>query len=384
MTDSVASEPFAKAAHPISIPWLSAYQQPTAEPSLHHILHCLPSAVILLDSRGTVVEANQVAIAMLGEPLIGQSWLEVINRCFRPRSDDGLEVSLADGRRVKIAISALTPQTGQLIVLTDLTETRDLQQRLSHLKRLSTLGKMMATLAHQIRTPLSSAMLYAENLSNPKLGEMARGQFQQKLVARLNDLEQQVNDMLLFARSGTAQAVSQLSLQQLCTELSARSEALVLQQQAKLCISLLTPELKLVGNMHSLVEALLNLLQNSLHAATKPACVFIQQLSSKDNQLSLWFSDNGTGIAEDILPHIFEPFFSRKEGGSGLGLAVVQAVFSSHQGQIRYINLAERTQVCANSPITLQVGSGACFQLTLPTQPHKVKTTSNTEEAAYV
>lgn len=362
----------------------------TDETRLQHILQCLPSGVILLDGRGIVVEANQVSIDMLGEPLLGQRWLDVINRCFRPRSDDGLEVSLSDGRRVKIAISALAPQAGQLIVLTDLTETRELQNRLSHLQRLSTLGKMMATLAHQIRTPLSSAMLYAENLSSPKLTVAAREQFQQKLVARLNDLEQQVNDMLLFARSGTAQAVSQLTVQQLCDEFYHRSDALLLQHRATLNTTLLTPELVLLGNKNSLVEALLNLLQNSLQATGEGACLYLQQQPSGNGQLVIWVSDNGPGIASDIQPHIFEPFFSRKAGGSGLGLAVVQAVLHSHQGQVRYVSTGERNLVASQGVAVKEaVGSGACFELMLPVHALLPQSTSHspsvlTKEPVYV
>lgn len=333
----------------------------SGEARLQHILHNLPSGVILLDSRGLVAEANPLAVAMLGEPLLGQRWLDVINRCFSPRNDDGLEVSLYDGRRVKIAISALTPEPGQLIVLTDLTETRVLQNKLNHLQRLSTLGKMMATLAHQIRTPLSSAMLYAQNLQHTHLNNATREQFQQKLVARLQDLEQQVNDMLLFARSGTAQAVSPMTLQALTDELKNRSEALLLQHHAQLNITLLTPEAMLLGNKNSLVEALLNLLQNSLQAIGQGACITLTQQTSHteraNQQLVLRFCDNGPGIAADIQPHIFEPFYSRKAGGSGLGLAVVQAVMHSHQGQVRYVDCSAQA-----------TKTGACFELTLPVQ----------------
>lgn len=349
-----------------ALPWLAApaVHNGINQPGLHHIIQCLPSAVILLDSRGLVAEANQVAIDMLGEPLQGQRWLDVINRCFRPRIDDGLEVSLADGRRVKIAISTLAPQAGQLIVLTDLTETRELQHRLSHLQRLSTLGKMMATLAHQIRTPLSSALLYAENLNSPKLTAVAREQFQQKLVARLNDLEQQVNDMLLFARSGTAQAVSPFTLQQLCDELVSRSEALIAQHSATLQITLSQPQAMLLGNQNSVVEALLNLLQNSLQAIGKGAQLNLQQKADNE-QLVMLFSDNGPGIAAEIQPYIFEPFFSRKAGGSGLGLAVVQAVIHSHQGQVRYLDCQQHS---------LNQQTGACFEIRLPLHRQQVTT----------
>lgn len=369
---NVAAFPHANALSDFS--GFSAFSA-SGEARLQHILHNLPSGVILLDSRGRVAEANQLAISMLGEPLLGQRWLDVINRCFRPRSDDGMEVSLADGRRVKIAISALAPEPGQLIVLTDLTETRELQNKLNHLQRLSTLGRMMATLAHQIRTPLSSALLYAENLQNTQVNGATRVQFQQKLIDRLHDLEQQVNDMLLFARSGTAQAVSTLSLQALIGELKSRSEALLLQHNAQLHIELQTPHIEMLGNKNSLVEALLNLLQNSLQATGQGACIRISQHLTASTQTEqnvvLRFCDNGPGIPVDIQPYIFEPFYSRKAGGSGLGLAVVQAVMHSHQGQVRYVDLSHQ-----------QPSSGACFELMLPLQ--LTTNTTEQEELSYV
>ena len=157
---------------------------------LRHILQVIPTGIVVLDARGFVAQANPVALDMLGEPLLQQRWIDVIARSFRPRSDDGMEVSLHDGRRVQLQLSALEPLPGQLIVMTDLTETRELQARVAQLQRLSALGKMMASLAHQIRTPLSGAMLYAQNLQNQKLPAPARGQFCQKHLNRLQDLEQ--------------------------------------------------------------------------------------------------------------------------------------------------------------------------------------------------
>jgi two-component system sensor histidine kinase FlrB len=106
-----------------------------------------------------------------------------------------------------------------------------------------------------------------------------------------------------------------------------------------------------------LCEALLNLLQNSIQATGSAGQIRLTLQHETAQQLTLLISDNGPGIAPELLPHIFEPFFTRKAGGSGLGLAVVQAVIQSHQGQIRYLLPAERP--------TGQL-SGACFAITLP------------------
>lgn len=330
-------------------------------PSAHYdaVLQALPAAVILLDQRGVVYQANPAATALLGEPLTGQRWLDVISRCFRPRSDDGLEVSLKDGRRVKLQISTLSQsgvssQAGQLIMLTDLTETRQLQSRLSHMQRLSTLGKMMATLAHQIRTPLSAALLYAQNLANPRATLQVQQQFQQKLLSRLQDLEQQVSDMLLFARSDSARQVAGFSLGQLIEQLNTSVEALLHQHNASLSLHCSEPELSLLGNQNALCGALQNLIQNSIQAAGPGAQVRLDIASGKQHggMIALRLTDNGPGVAPALRDSMFEPFVTGRAQGTGLGLAVVQAVAHSHQGSVQYIPTQQ----------------GACFEILLPIQ----------------
>ena len=320
------------------------------------VLQALPAAVILLDQRGIVYQANPAAVAMLAEPLLGQAWFNVISRCFRPRSDDGLEVSLLDGRRVKLQISSLTTQTehcqpGQLIMLTDLTETRQLQSRMAHLQRLSTLGKMMATLAHQIRTPLSAALLYAENLLSPKTTVQTQRQFQQKLLSRLQDLAQQVEDMLLFARSGTSQQVAPLTVGELLAELNTSVEALLQQNRAQFSVNCTEPELRILGNLGALCGALQNLIQNSIQACGEGAKIQLDVHSSEQSGiLKLQLSDNGPGVPAAIQAQLFEPFVTGRAQGTGLGLAVVQAVANSHNGSVNLIPTA----------------TGACFELRLP------------------
>ena len=127
---------------------------------LENLLQVMPAGVIVIDGKGVVRQANDLAKALLGEPLEEQIWRSIIARSFNPRADDGHEVSLVDGRRVKLSITPLEDEPGQLIVITDLTETRRLQASVSHMQRLSSLGKMVASLAHQIRTPLSLSLIH--------------------------------------------------------------------------------------------------------------------------------------------------------------------------------------------------------------------------------
>ncbi len=148
---------------------------------------------------GVVREANPAAIDLLGQPLLGMLWRHVISRCFAPREDDGHEVSLKDGRRLSIATRSLDAEPGQLVLINDLTETRHLQEQLARHERLSSLGRMVASLAHQIRTPLSAAMIYASHLTERELPVETQQRFAARLKDRLHELEHQVRDMLVFA-----------------------------------------------------------------------------------------------------------------------------------------------------------------------------------------
>lgn len=186
------------------------------------VLEALPAGIIILNARGYVKECNPAAVALLGEPLIGERWSAVIDRSFAPQEDDGHEVSLKDGRKLSVQTCSLENGPGQLVLLYDVTETRVLQSKVARNERLSLMGKMVASLAHQIRTPLSAAMLYASQLNNPNLSpEMV--QKCSKNSRRGNHLEQQVKDMLMFAR-GDCPLAERLTIEALFHSIQAAAE----------------------------------------------------------------------------------------------------------------------------------------------------------------
>ncbi len=307
---------------------------------LSHLVDTMPAGVIVLDGKGMIAKANQIAIDMLGEPLEGEKWFSVIQRSFRPHQDDGHEVSLKDGRLIKLDITALAPEPGQLILMTDLTETRRLQKRVAHMQRLSALGKMVASLAHQVRTPLSAAMLYAANLGSKRLPEASRGSFHTKLMSRLKDLETQVNDMLLFAKSGDQQVVEQVSMQQLLSEVKAGADAMVALNDSELNVSLPEPDIEIMGNKTALASAIQNLIHNSIQVIGSGAQVHLSALrdTQDPDYVRISVSDNGPGLDLAQTKKIFEPFYTTKSQGTGLGLAVVSSVASAHQGRVEANN----------------------------------------------
>jgi two-component system sensor histidine kinase FlrB len=303
----------------------------------NQLIDVMPTGLVILDGNGIVIKVNKMASQLLDQPILGHAWYNVIKRSFDPRADDWHEVSLKDGRRVKLEISALGDQPGQLIMITDLTQTRLLQDKLGQMQRLSSLGHMVSTLAHQIRTPLSSAMLYSANLNNTKLDDGSRKRFQEKLFLRLKDLEQQVNDMLLFSKSGKEQVVAELSVNNMVNEAVANMDALIVKAQAKVTVTICQDDCQILGNKNALEGAIQNLIHNSLQVNKDNAEINIQaKCYGSFTYISV--EDNGTGIPDELTDKIFEPFYTSKMQGTGLGLAVVKSVVEAHQGQVRLLN----------------------------------------------
>ncbi|WP_417530336.1 sensor histidine kinase [Marinobacter lipolyticus] len=296
---------------------------------LSTLLTALPAGVVVLDSQGVVTQTNPAAISLLGEPLDGERWVDVIRRCFAPRRDDGHEVSLKDGRRVSIEIRTMENQPGQLILLTDLTETRHLQSQLAHAQRLSAMGKMVASLAHQIRTPLSAAILYGGHLSQEDLDEEMRQRCASRLMSRLTHLEQQVRDMLIFAR-GETRLAEELSAESLITALGSALDGLKLAAGVEVHLDSQVEDCRVMCNRDALVGACTNLVNNSVEAGATRVTV---QLAPVAGELVIRVVDNGPGFEAGQAGQLMEAFYTTKSHGTGLGLAVVQAVVKAHQGR---------------------------------------------------
>lgn len=315
---------------------------------LQSTLDALPSGVIVLDAQGYVRQANPAAKQILQLELTGMLWRDLIEQCFQPQADDGHEISLRNGKRVSLAIQTLNGEPGQLILLTDLTHTRQLQDQLAHQGRLSVLGKMTAALAHQIRTPLSAALLYAEHLQEP-LPEPMQQRFSQRIQQSLYELERQIRDMLLFAR-GPLPLEELLTPQQLLGALQQAAQPHINGQKLRWCLS--EASVLLRCNQDMLIGALMNMLHNALQAAEQPDIKV--HIYLKNNYLRVAVVDNGSGMSADILQQAGEDFFSRKSTGTGLGLMVVQAVAKAHQGLFI---------------LRSKVGWGTCAILQLPVIP---------------
>jgi len=318
---------------------------------LSNVIKVLPAGVLVLDPTGCVQECNIAAENLLDKPLRGELWRDVVERCFAPQHDDGHEISLHDGRRVNISTCPLGEEPGQVLLLTDVTETRRLQDRLSQQKRLAALGEMAASLAHQIRTPLSAAILGVSQVRNSKLSDGERNLIVDKLLSNMRQLERLVNDMLMFSRNGyTGEEpfTIELLLDHLQAAINAHAHPLVgnckIVNEAKdVCV---------MGNPQILQSALLNLVNNALEVINESGHVTVHVYSLGMNTVDIKVKDNGCGVPDELNEKIFEPFFTTRSNGTGLGLAVVRAIARAHRGEVWLESMP---------------GEGSAFIMRLPT-----------------
>ncbi len=320
---------------------------------LEHFINALPGGVVVIDGRGIVCEVNPAAVELLGQPLKGILWRNVIQRAFAPQFDDGHEVSLRDGRRVSIATSSLGDEPGQILLIKDVTETRQLQEKLSRYQRLSSMGQMAASLAHQIRTPTSAALLYLSALRRHKKNPDDIEKYSDKVRDQLRHIESMVGDMLVYVKGVENIQKNVFEIDSLIIKLS---EVAQIQAQSRRCQLIILNKLssrKIKGNEAALLGALINLIMNAINANNGVDNPFVEVIFSQHdtNTLQITVRDNGCGIPETIKNNIFEPFITSSPQGTGLGLAVVKSVIDKFGGEITF---------------NTQPGSGTEFRVILP------------------
>jgi two-component system sensor histidine kinase FlrB len=314
------------------------------------LLEALPGGVLLLDAGDVVQGCNPAAAQLLGEPLLGQPWDAVRRRAFTGGHLFGGEFDLASGRHVTLSRRPLGDDS-HVVLVTDVTESHLVRELAARRGRLAALGEMAARLAHQLRTPLAAALLYASQLGSSISTDPRGRELAGKTTERLHELERLIADMLAFAAGGGGRA-SETAVGELLEGVVQALECR-LRQGGKLTIRTRSPAIVVRGRRDALVGAVVNLVANALDIIGARAEVMVEADAGPRGFARIRVSDNGPGVAADIRARIFEPFFTRRAGGTGLGLAVVASVALAHGGRVWLED----------------GGPGAAFVMELPTVP---------------
>lgn len=303
---------------------------------LYHVLQTLPAAVIVVDDKDRIDQFNHVAELLFPEIRWGRLWSEVFSEEISIQTANN-EWRLKDGRCISVSQKSLSPDPGKILVVVDVSDSRDLQEQLNRQQRLAEMGEMAAQLAHQIRTPVASALLYSEHLGRHDLRHEQRQRFSERLKQSLRHTENQVRDLLSFAR-GSHFEPDTVNLSNIIGDVEDNMEPLVEGVRASLRIVDETDGNAFVkGNYDALSGAVSNLIENAVRHAGEQVNILLE-LTPVEDGYCIRIEDDGKGIEAEIEDHIFNPFFTTSSDGTGLGLAVVQNVVLSHGGAIRMLD----------------------------------------------
>lgn len=350
------------------------------EANLRTLVDTVQALLLVLDENGRVVQANpavaNVAGVSQGE-LVGVNWVqEFIPEADRGGLQDIFDRLVAgesaivhehrvlcrnhngtpDERLVSWRSSPARSDSGSLLIYAsglDVTELRELERQTTLAHRLAAVGTLAAGLAHEIRNPLNSARLQLHLLDRRarKLGDASLAEpinLVNEEIARLSEL---VTEFLDFARP-TVLAVDESDLSEIARRVVELEAPAASERGVRLTLIAPTP-VELAIDSAKVTQVVLNLVHNAVESIVDGGEVTVAVRPDGAGGV-LIIRDTGRGIPDDVMSRIFEPFFSTKATGTGLGMAIVHSLVTQHGGTIDVRNLPE---------------GGAQFRVVLPHNP---------------
>ena len=280
-----------------------------------------------------------------------ERWAEVKQGVYKPFE---IQFSAEDGSKRDLLITA-RPIKGTnrfIVVQRDITDFKDLEQKFYESQKLAAVGQLSAGIAHEVRNPLSSikmSLQILEKRMNPQDNDLKRFRIAQREVEHLEKL---VSDILVFARPAEPEMATGDINQFLKYSLNL-AEKEIAEKHIRVENRFDDKIPRLLFDSAMLKQAFLNLYLNAIDAMESGGVLSISSrlIDGDGKSVSVEITDNGAGIEANVLPHIFNPFFTTKNYGTGLGLSQVKKIIDLHNGTVG---------------ITSKRGAGTKVTITLP------------------
>lgn len=322
------------------------------------LLETMDNAVISVDNKGNIKTFNRKSEEIFGkkkEEVLNKDCQEVLNlningkcllkECLLEKKNITQEIILEEeGLKKKILdlnTSFLTDESGEItgvvVVIRDVTEIKDLNEEVARHKRLVALGKLSAGIAHEIRNPLSSIRGLAQFVFNSFSKTDERKEDLNTIIQevdRLNKLVIQVLDFAKFKKPN----LTFFSLNDLIRKIAELFKLEIKDKQIKFNLELSPDISQIQADEDQIRQILMNVIINAIQAIPKKGEIKIKTekaLLRGASAIKFIIEDSGIGIPEKDFNQIFDPFFSTKEKGSGLGLSIVYKLVEAHQGEIK-------------------------------------------------
>jgi PAS domain S-box-containing protein len=258
-------------------------------------------------------------------------WEDAKRGIFRPYE---LEITGRDGRKRHLLMTP-GPVRGTdrfVLVERDITELKELEKKYYESQKLAAIGQLSAGIAHEVRNPLSSikmSLQILEKRMHPEGNDLKRFKIAQKEVEHLEKL---VSDVLLYARP-MEPSKTPCDMRQVTDHALAMVEKSIEEKQIEVHRDY-PREMDLVWIDPAMMgQALINVIQNAVDSMGQNGKLTLGVKEDQDN-VSITVEDNGSGIDEEDMPYLFNPFFTKKSYGTGLGLSQVEKIVKQHGGSI--------------------------------------------------
>lgn len=339
---------------------------------MHCILESLGDAVLVVNCAGRIERCNPAAAQLLGcdrsdvegsdyaTAMAASGNLVAMGAALREGArltDEPRVLTGSGGAKIAVlaGISPIKAPDGAILgaveILRDISQLRSLEERVQHQKRMAALGEMAASVAHEIRNPLGSiegfARLLRQDLVREGLADPTR--LAGKIIEGAQNLNYVITNLLTYARPMPLQN-DRFEMSVLMGSVKEQLVALAAQRGVVLEAIRATGSDVGWGDVRQLRQMLVNLGRNAIEACASGGHVRLEA-ALMPRRMILTVADDGCGIAAADLPKIFDPFFTLKEGGTGLGLALSHKIVAAHGGEIA---------------VTSTKGKGTSMKVTLP------------------
>lgn len=326
------------------------------EENLEALLTSMKPGVIIVDSQMVITGLNLSSEKMLqvdSKEAMGRPLFEIfpegcgLGKSFKRAFEKPLEI-VEEDRYVRLEgiefpasfkCSAIIDGEGQvngaMETFSDLSSFRQLEEEVQQARVLGAMGEMAATVAHEIRNPLGGIGGYAGLLARDIETEDPRKRLVDKIIQGVGSLNNIVSNMLNYTRKTKLRPVT-LHFAQYLEELLMFFEVELSQEDKEIEVirDFTETHFEVEIDPEKLQQVLLNFLQNSAQAIEKTGFVRMA-LRQENGDAVLEIQDNGVGMDEETQNQLFKPFFTKKEQGSGLGMAIAKKIIDLHHGEIK-------------------------------------------------
>lgn len=330
------------------------------------------NGIMITNEKGIIIEFNEYA-----EELSKQSRNSVLGKCIydlmltgsyfkrvlegeEKFENEELKFTADDGSQI-VCLFDIQPiyENNKLIgafgQYRDITDRHVMEEKIKEAEKDALAGRIAAGIAHEIRNPLTTVRGYLQFLqkeTDDSISELFSG----LLIPEIDRANKIISDFLRISKPSRTKFES-IPVNQLITDYIykfLKSESFLYNVDVEIEIDPSAQDLEILCSREELLQVFINLFQNSLHAKRDVPLKINIQAIRVDSSVQFIFSDNGKGISSAALTHIFEPFYSTKDEGTGLGLAVSRKIIESHGGSMHASSDGSGTKFMIEIPYAQQ------------------------------